>query len=246
MRNIINVRNLFVLLAALMLAAACADRKPQGGENGAPGTASALPGDSMVYGMACEGCTDSILVFLSEEGGDPDTIDILRATLARRVLGRPRIGDNLAVAFNPDNRQEALCVVNIDRLKGTWAYQVVPTLRRRAVDSAMKDSLPPIPDSIMRKIMVPREYGFTLKRNHAAQPLISGTRDARRNRQSLVQYPRPRFYTEWHLFNGKLILTQESRDSTKESISDTAEILSLRRDTLLLRFAGETKAYYRK
>ena len=88
-----------------------------------------LPGDSALYGLACDGCTDSVLVFLPYSGGDPDTFDIINAFQQHRIYGHPRIGDELAVIVNPADRDEALSVVNMEMLKGEWCYMVHPTLR---------------------------------------------------------------------------------------------------------------------
>ena len=33
-------------------------------------------GDKMIYGLTCDGCTDSTIVFLPNEGGDPVTYNI--------------------------------------------------------------------------------------------------------------------------------------------------------------------------
>ena len=243
------MKKIFFLLAASLLAMACSNKRFGNAEIPPKDSLSQIIGDSTIYGLACEGCTDSILVFMDMEGNDPDTIDILRALLSRKLIGRPRIGDNMAVILNPENKREALCVINVDKLKGTWAYQVFPTYHHRPIADSLRknDSLPPIPDSIMKKIMVPREYGFTLKRNHAAQPLgLGNRRNQNDERNSRVRYPRPTFYTEWHLFNGKLILTQEARGDRTEARSDTAEILSIRRDTLKLKFGEEIRTYYKK
>ena len=52
-----------------------------------------MPGDSTLYGLACEGSTDSVLVVLPYRGGDPDTLNIVRAFEEHRMQGRPRVGD---------------------------------------------------------------------------------------------------------------------------------------------------------
>ena len=35
-------------------------------------------GDSTIYGLACDGCTDTILVILRDVRKDPDTLNILK------------------------------------------------------------------------------------------------------------------------------------------------------------------------
>ena len=93
-------------------------------------------GDSTIYGLACDGTTDSLLVFLPYAGGDPDTFDIFDAIMDHRVLGRPHIGDQLAVILKADTDTVASSlyrvadmVLNINRLQGQWSYMVTPTLR---------------------------------------------------------------------------------------------------------------------
>ena len=77
------------------------------------------PGDSSLYGLACDGCTDSVLVFLPYAGGDPDTFDIIDAFQHRRIFGRPHIGDELVVILNPEDSAEAYMVFNMEELKDT-------------------------------------------------------------------------------------------------------------------------------
>ena len=86
-----------IILAAVLMTACSSMSKPSAQEITAYNEEKPLPGDSTVYGLACEGCTDSLLVFLPFSGGDPDTIDILNARVQRRVFGRPDIGDMVAV-----------------------------------------------------------------------------------------------------------------------------------------------------
>ena len=50
-------------------------------------------------------------------------------------------------------------------------------------------------------------------------------------------------YATWRLYNGRLILVP---DSITQQSSDTADILMMRRDTLVLRFRDKEQAYYRK
>ena len=68
---------LFLPIAAFMTA--CGSKQPK--EDKVPNDAismyKSIPGDSALYGLACDGCTDSILVFLPYSGGDPDTFDII-------------------------------------------------------------------------------------------------------------------------------------------------------------------------
>ena len=132
---------LFIVLCALMTA--CGSKRPKDEPINAISMYKNMPGDSARYGLACDGCTDSVLVFLPYSGGDPDTFDIINARQEHRVFGRPHIGDALAVIVNPENRNEALCIINMGTLEGEWCYMVKPTLH--TIDGKM----PPIPDSIL-------------------------------------------------------------------------------------------------
>ena len=234
---------LFIALAALMMA--CGSKSPKD----SPAVSDAIsmyqnaPGDSALYGLACDGCTDSILVFLPYSGGDPDTFDIINARQQHRMLGRPHIGDALAVILNPENRTEALTIINMSTLEGQWCYMVTPTLRRP--DSVM----PPLPDSIRRKLMSPVEYSLKLKADNTAT-MTGHRRNTTGRSQSLAVYPDVHRYTEWRLFNGRLILHADTiAGFTQEGevpVTDTAEIVFLMRDSLVLRMGHKEQKFYRK
>lgn len=203
------------------------------------------PGDSTLYGLACDGSTDSVLVLLPFTGGDPDTLDIIRAREEHRIYGRPRIGDEMAVLFvsdsTRDSTREVLMAVNVSMLQGDWCYQAIPVLRHRP---NRPDGQParPLPDSILKRITAPLEYSLRLKHDGSAR--TSGlprqqTSDERRP----VDYPPLKRYAHWKLFNGNLILIP---DTISQQAPDTAVIERLRRDTLVLRFSDKEQGYYRK
>ena len=244
-------RTLFLMILVLFIITACTSVTSQGEqESGAYNEEQPLPGDSTVYGLACEGCTDSILVYLPYAGGDPDTIDILNARIQRRVFGRPDIGDQVAIVLSAEDKSIADIVINIDRLKGEWCYQVMPRLRPRAGVSA--DSIvqlpPDFPDSLRKKWFQPREYGIEFQRDHRARP-IGVERQQTQKQQTPVIYPTARRYRQWNIFNGHLLLSEVRRDTLgnqQVTRTDTADIVFLRRDTLLLRFSDHEQGYYRK
>ena len=130
-------RTFFILFSLVLLIAACGhsdnngDEQTTGESLNQDTIARQLEGDSTIYGLACEGSNDSIIVILTSIENDPDTIDILEARINRRVFGRPEIGDQLAIMMNTQRKSVADIVINIDRLKGEWCYQVMPRLRRR-------------------------------------------------------------------------------------------------------------------
>lgn len=210
------------------------------------------PGDSTRYGLACDGCTDSILLLLPFDGGDPDTFDIISAYQNRKIYGRPRIGDELAVILNPEDKEEALMIINIERLKGQWCYQVMPTFRNieKMPQKMQRRMMAQIPDSVKQRLLVPREYGIQLKRGHLAQT-IGSYRSRHSDSMSPVEYPKVRRYAGWKLFNGRLVLETDTArliqtDQAHKPEYDTADIVSLRRDTLVLRFKDHEQTYYRK
>ena len=218
------------------------------------GQAFELKGDSTLYGLACEGSNDTVLVFLPDDGSDPVSYDILQARMEHRVKGRIKTGDNLALLLSNDSLQQVVSLIDLDVLKGAWAYQVMPQLKER-----LKNMPQPANglsqarrDSMLKRFMVPREYGMRLLRDNTVER-IGGRNRQQQNENSPVEYPRQPRYTEWHLWNGKLILTAGNIDIPeinerykREVTNDTAEIVLLRKDSLQLRFGEELRCYYRK
>ena len=237
--------------AAALLACACqSENSAQTSTSAALYEEQRLPGDSALYGLACEGYNDTILVFLPYTGGDPDTINILNASIKRRVYGRPVIGDELAVILTPDSVPTASMVINLDRLKGQWCYQVMPRLRQVAGGPTGKEKtiIASLPDSLRQQWFQPREYGIDLQRDHIVRPI--GLRyGSAASAPTPVEYPTMKRYRQWHLLNGHIILSETRRDSLGNQqvvASDTADIIMLRRDSLRLRFGDAEQGYYRK
>ncbi len=246
------MKKILSFLILLVFIIGCGPKQPPKEEPVEPiNTYKNQPGDSTLYGLACDGCSDSILVLLPFTGGDPDTFDIINAYHEHHIYGRPRIGDELAVILNPEDKQEAVMVVNIERLRGKWCYQVMPHFRN--IDNMpgriQKRMLQRIPDSVRQNLMVPREYGFQLKRGYTAQS-IGGMRQTTTDNMSPVEYPKVKRYKEWRLFNGRLLLITDSVSlaNGKKGLpeQDTVDIIQLRRDTLVLRFSDHEQGYYRK
>lgn len=243
---------LTLFLATLLLTVACSGGSSSltGDDNTPTDSIGLLPGDSMLYGLACEGCNDTIVVVLSDLSANPDTFDVLEASRNRMMFGRPMVGDEIALLVNSDDSTVADMVVDLEQLKGRWCYQVTPTLRPRAgmSEQQQKEFAGRMPDSIRRRVMQPREYGMELLPSWQARPI--GLQRQRNNRgQSPVTYPKLKLYRQWHLLNGRLVLTQ-ARLGQSDSLglqSDTADFVALRRDTLTLTFTdGKTQTYYRK
>lgn len=222
------------LLFACCLFAACGKKPQPKPLSQAISAFRNLPGDSTVYGLACDGSTDSILILLPLTGTDPDTFDIINAFQEHRLMGRPHIGDRLAVILSNDSAREVLTTINISTLTGQWNYMVTPTLRHQEEASRV------IPDSILQRLLAPREYSLRLRDGGIA--LTFGNYQQKSNTMSPVDYPALKRYTQWHLYNGRLVLVP---DSARSEAPDTATIVLLRRDSLVLRFNDHEQAYYR-
>ena len=199
-------------------------------------------GDSTLYGLACDGCTDSVVVFLPYEGGDPVTYEIIDARRLGKVFGRPKIGDRLALMVNPEDKEEATLVIDLDELKGSWCNTFMPKFRdldkmpRRLQRRMMAD----MPDSIKQKFLVPKEFGFEIKGTSTISPIGMRQRAETSDEMSPVEYPKQKRYSEWRIYNGHLLL------ATKKHGIDTADIVLLRPDTLILRFKDKEQGYYKK
>jgi hypothetical protein len=156
---------------------------------------------------------------------------------------------------NGTDKKKADLVINLDRLKGTWVNQEKPWLRKRLdapslgnMDAETKHRI----DSMIKIQLKPVEIGFALRRHYAARP-VGMEYSRNKNQDNPVVYPTPKFYTEWHIFNGKLVLTEgalrmgnQRKVKTKYN-SDTVEIVMMLRDSLRIRYKdGKEKGFYRK
>ncbi len=246
---------LYLILVILIMTACGHKQQPKQakGQDYEPLTTQEnTPGDSALYGLACDGCTDSVLVFLPYSGGGLDTFDIITAHQQHRIYGRPHIGDELAVIPNPEDKDEALIVINMETLRGMWCYMVSPTMRtpENMPKRMQRRMLERIPDSIRKLMMTPREYSLKLKRDNSVQVRGGQYRQTTTDDMSPVEYPAVKRYTEWHLFNGRLVLKADtisgfSKEGDKPSV-DTADIILLMDDSLVLRYPTGTQPYYKK
>lgn len=245
-----------VLLTALMGVVVAAGCGPDSGRQVSQAQGNELvqrlPGDSTVYGLACEGCTDTILIVLRTMEDDPDTFNILDATTGHRIMGRPETGDLMALTVNGQDSAKADFAIDLDKLKGAWCHMVTPQLRRRAgmTDEMRKQMERNMPDSVRQKLLQPREYGFELKSEFTVRPIGLQFNKGAAHDDGPAEYPALKRYREWLIFNGRLVLNESHSDSLLKShaaVSDTADILMLRRDTLVLRFTdGTEQTYHRK
>lgn len=251
-------KSLFVCCLALiaMIAWSCQDdKKPDMQNNDHSHSTDRLKGDSCVYGLACDGCTDSVLILLPEDEGDPVRYEIIDARRNRRVIGMPKIGDRVAIVVNAEDSLVADMVIDLEQLKATWCYTVMPQMRafenmskrlQRRIERNM-------PDSVRQTLMVPREYGFTLSSNNSARPAGLMMQHNSLDDDSPVVYPEMPMYSEWHIWNGKMILSRHERPSKAKQkakpkmINDTVDIVMMGPDTLTLRYSdGSLKGYYKK
>lgn len=247
-------QNVLVLAASAMLALACGNKQETGNSDTPPSTdlTLTLEGDSTIYGLVCDGSTDTLLVFLplSNIAANPDTLNVLAATQSHHIYGRPKVGDEVAIVRNGNDSTVADIVIDTESLQATWCYMVRPTLRQRAgiTDKMREQFLRQIPDSVRDSLMAPREYGFQIKADNAARAI--GLRYQQNiEENSPMEYPPVKRYTIWNLHNGRLLLTETAIDSTGQrhiTHTDTAQLLLLRRDTLVLRFGDQVQGYYRK
>ena len=77
---------IITLLLSTFIFMACYDRVSSG-DRGAIDKETKLKGDRTIYGLACDGCSDSVIVFLPNEGGDPVRYNIVNAQKNHQVFG---------------------------------------------------------------------------------------------------------------------------------------------------------------
>lgn len=188
-----NVKTLFIfLLAAFAMTACHDDKKPAAHQQPSGGYDQPLKGDSTIYGLACEGCSDSVVVLLPGDGSNPVTYNTIKANRRHRVLGRIKTGDWIAVVLNKNNRHEADIVIDLDQLKGIWCYIVMPQLRDHESMTSQEQArvVREMPDSLKDIYFVPREYGFWLKRQWEATSVGYVQESSTLAEESPVVYPR--------------------------------------------------------
>ena len=236
---------------AVILFTACHEAKPKAVDLTPKPQVAA--NDTTIYGLVCDGSNDTILIFLHDpyNGANPDTVNILEASKLRRVFGTLRIGDKLALLLDTADATKASLVIITEDLLGQWCYKVKPTLRRKAGMEGYSTShaVAQLPDSIRQLLEEEREYGFTLKIDSLVMPIGQRARAQTTDEESPIEYPAPKRYRQWYIQNGRLLLAEMSPDSLGNLIptaTDTAEIVVLTPDSLVLRFPDGEQGYYRK
>ena len=256
------MRRFFQALCLLALAAAIAGscgRNPEktDAEEGVvepDGDELEIKGDSMVYGLNCDGTSDSVVVIWPFTG-DPITLNIIDAKEARRIIGKPEIGDWIGVMIDPEDSTSATMLVNLDELKGTWTYPVMPVMKELQNMSrrAQRRMMAHVDDSIKENFLIPREYGFTLKRSHVAEAVGRIRRSNSLEDDSPVVYPEVKNYKKWHMLNGRLVLVSGmhslpgmKKDPKMKDQVDTFDIESMSADSLVLFQHGIRYGFHRK
>lgn len=255
-----RTKAIFAAWGLVALMAACVQKEtekplPEPTSEGKLNREQLLEGDSTIYGLACEGCNDSVVILLPGDGSDPVTYNIIDAHRHNRVMGRLKVGDWIGLMRNPTDSTVADFVLNLDELKGTWCYVVMPKWRDATnmtpqAQAILEESMP---DSVKEEFFVPREYGFSLKRQWTAQS-VGYVRKSPLEDQSPVVYPRLLYFTEWHILNCRLVMTsreyQKKDDSEEMELAgyrnDTCDVVFLSGDSLVLASDGESRGYYRR
>lgn len=254
MRN----RYLTLLFCALVIALATAGCKDKDADTEAlqmpQDSELTIKNDSMVYGLICDGTSDSVVV-LWTFGGDPKTYSCIDAKHDNRIIGTPEIGDWAGVMVNPDDSTEATMVLDLDQLKGTWTYPVMPVMKelQNMSKRAQRRMMANMSDSVKETYLVPREYGFTLKRGHKAQAVGRIMKSNTLEDDSPVQYPEVKNYHQWYTCNGRLLLVsgemqmpdakQQTRPKTEV---DTMDFVFMSADSLILTLNGQRYHFHRK
>ncbi len=239
-----------VFLAVALITIACS-QLPSATVETPSSSVSAV--DNTIYGLACDGSNDTIVVFLRMPytGANPDTLNILQASTSHKVFGDVRIGDRLAIVRNAQDSTVADIVIVTQDLMGPWCYKVNPTLKRRADtdDQTYAQIVSQLPDSIAQMLKMELEYGMNLKADSVVTPIGMVRRPSTVDEESPVEFPRQKMYRQWCIKNGRILLMETQMDSIGNAIpvvTDTAELVMLTPDTLVLRMNGVDRGYYRR
>ena len=240
---------LFLMLMAA-LTTGCAEKKAA--DNADMPATERAEGDNTIYGLACDGCNDTVIVFLTldYDGSDPDTLNVLEASRRHQVFGQIHIGDKLAIVPNVQDSTLADMVIVIQDLMGEWGRLVLPTLRERAdmegLSQRQKENS--LPDSIRELLSIPLEYTFVIKPDNMCYAL--GSQRAHTTDEVLpVEYPVQKRYHEWRIYNGHFLFTEVGLDSLGNNVAlgtDTTDLLYLTPDSLVLRFPEGVCSFYKK
>lgn len=242
-----------LILGSLSTIVSCNTKEAKDAE--APAYTVRLQGDNAVYGLACDGCNDTVVVVLPEDNSDPVTYNIMDAKRKKRIMGKIQIGDRLCIVLNKKNKKKVDVVVDIDKLAGIWCYIVMPKMRDAGQLSAKAQArmMENMSDSLKETYLIPREYGFYLKRDWIASSVGYVDDTNALAQESPVEYPPLGYFTAWHLWNGMLVITsgtpssKNSKQKKSQTLqNDTCSIDYLNGDSLVLSSDGISRSYYKK
>ena len=213
-------RHALWIAVVTVLTMACGNKQEQNlqtGRSDALTTEQNVPGDSTVYGLACDGSSSTMLVFLPLTGGDPDTFNISAASERQQIFGQPAIGDKLAIMVNRDNPKVADMVIDLEQLKGEWCFTAEP-----------------------------REMGFEIKSEHIVRP-IGISRDQSVATDSTIAEKRYRDWRIMNGQLLLSETRRDTAGVVAITHTDTTQFVLLGPDTLVLRFGdGTEQGYYRR
>ena len=252
-----KTRIFYILTLAALLMTSCSKGKEQKATVLKDTLSMQAEGDKTIYGMACDGCNDTLIIFLpmaydgNYDGSNPDTLNILEASRQHKVFGQIRIGDKLAMLRNEQDSTMADVVIVAEDVVAKWCYKVLPTLRQRAdMEGQTEDQqIEQLPDSIAELLTIEREYGIVIKDHNVAYSIGSYNHANTTDELTPVVYPTMRRYMGWNIYNGKMILAVVGIDSLGQRYhagNDTAEFVKLTSDTLVLRINNEERGFYKK
>lgn len=244
-----------VTLAAGLFGACSGDKATKDLSNIQVESELKITGDKTVYGLACEGCNDSTVLLLPNDGSDPVKYDIIDATRNHKVRGKIKTGDWICLLTNKNDKHVADFVMDLDQLRGIWCYIVMPKMRdydkmSKRLQARMMENMS---DSMKETFLIPREYGFWLKRQWQAQSVGYVKESSTLAEESPVVYPQLGFYVAWGIWNGKIIIARgtpkfsdNGQVSVTNMVNDTCDVDYLDTDSLVLSSDGVSRSYYRK
>ena len=252
-----RIRTLLIILGATALTFGCQEHNELTNDgNGHSNEELKLTGDKTLYGLACEGCNDSSIVLLPNDGSDPVKYDIIDAFRNHHVIGNINTGDWIGLVLNKQDSTVADFAINLDQLKGIWCYIVMPKMRDYNNMSPRLQSrmMRNMSDSLKQTFLIPREYGFWLKRQWEASSVGYIQEASSLAEESPVVYPPLGYFIKWHILNGQFVITRGNPkygpDNKLEGYTDvqndTCTIDYLDDDSLVLTSGGDSRSYYRK